>query len=101
MDAYTKYLKKRMNATRLMGLLVSAIGVACILLNYFKIINSWLAAVVVCYSMGCCFFFNGSYQDVKSGKVLKRLNYFLAALFFIGTVALAIYAFFAGYIRAY
>ncbi len=99
MDIYSKKLKKTLVKTRLVGLLSSILGVACIFFYYFKVLDPWVSIITLSYAMAVCFTLNSTYQEIFNGKKISKLNLAFAIIFFFATIGIIIYSFVSGNIR--
>ena len=99
MDAYTRYLKKRLIGLRMVALLSALIGIAGIFLYFLNAVNPWVCAVIIAYSMAITFTLNSTYQEINSNAFWKKFSMALAFLGFIAIFAIIIYAFVSGALR--
>ncbi len=96
MGAYSSYLKKKLNRSRIMGLVASAIAIVLVVLYFLKIADQWFAVIDIAYLLGMAFSSNVTCQDIKVGSPWQKFNAGMSVLFYILAVALMIYAFVSG-----
>ena len=99
MDAYSKALRKRLVKTRLTGIVAGALAAMCIVFFVLELMNPWICAIVLSYSMGLSCVLNSMQQDIRDAKRWKSFSQFLSVIFFLATIALVVYAFVSGEIR--
>lgn len=93
---YAGFLKRKLMISRVLGIFTSLLGIACLFLYYFKIVNDWMCIVVLTYCMGNCFSFNSHLQGVKVGNPWQRINSILSFILYLFVIFLISYGFASG-----
>lgn len=96
MQEYNGYLKRRLMLSRILGIITCLVGITCLVLYYFKIVNEWMCLVVLTYCMANCFTLNSQLQGVRVGNPWQRINAICAMFFYLFVVFLISYGFASG-----
>ncbi len=84
---YKKYVKSRLTAVRFLGLFMSLLTFAMILLQYFNVLRSLWNSVSILYLCGAMFTITAQYQDLRLSKGWAKACRIIAAFFYILTIA--------------
>ena len=93
---YADYLKRKLMMSRVVGLIVCLLGIACIALYYVKIVNGWLCLITLAYCMANTFSLNSQLQGIKTGNPWQRINAICSIFFYLFVVFLISYGFASG-----
>ena len=100
---YSKYLKRRLKITRLMGLFTCIVGLVCIILFGLQRTNlirtlfaDWMLVIIITYTMAAAFTLNSGLQGIKTGNPWARINASCAIFFYMCVVTLISYGFASG-----
>lgn len=98
MKEESKYFKRKINFSKFMGFLFAVLGVVGVVLCYLKIVDEWLAMIIILFSCASCFYSNGTIQGIRSGRTMQILNLLLAFCFFMAVLVIMVIAFVYGHI---
>ncbi len=96
MGAYSSYLKKKLNRSRVMGMIASMIALVLVVLYFLGIADLWFSVINISYLLGMAFSSNVTCQDIKIGSPWQKFNAALSVFFYLFAIALMIYAFVCG-----
>lgn len=91
-----RLLKRRMNMSRIIGTLACLMGIACIVLYAFNIVNQWMCLIVLTYTMATIFSYNSSLQSIKVGNPWARINVICSLILYVLVIFLMSYALASG-----
>lgn len=93
---YSGFLKRKMIMSRIMGVISCLIGITCLILYYFKVVNEWMCLIILTYCMANCFMLNSNLQGIKVGNPWQRVNAYCSIFFYLFVVFLISYGFASG-----
>ena len=75
--------KRRLNISRICGIITSFTMVAMLLLFYFKVVDEWILSIYVVFLSAINFIINAIMIKTKDASGMAKANLWLSALFFL------------------